>query len=239
MGSSRSARVLPIAPSTYFRHKAQQRGSRRGGRRGRSAMTSCARSIRRVWDEHHQVYGPRKVWRQMRPRGHRASRAARVRRLMRADGPASAPCAAGRGSTTTQADAGRDRPPRSGRAALHGDATESALGRRTSRTSRPGAASSTSRSSSTSSRAGSSAGASRRRCATDFVLDALEQAIYARCGDARRRPRASQRSRHAVSVDALHRSARRRRHRAVGRQPRRLRTTTPSPNRSSGSSRRR
>ena len=57
---------------------------------------------------------------------------------------------------------------------------------------------------------------------TDFVLDALEQAIYARGGDARRRPGASQRSRHAVPLDALHRSPGRRRHRAVGRQPRRF-----------------
>ena len=56
---------------------------------------------------------------------------------------------------------------------------------------------------------------------TDFVLDALEQAIYDRCGDAPR-PGASQRPRHAVPVDALHRAARRRRHRAVGRQPRRF-----------------
>ena len=34
---------------------------------------------------------------------------------------------------------------------------------------------------------------------TDFVLDALEQAIYARCDDTRRRPGASQRSRQPVS----------------------------------------
>ena len=54
--------------------------------------------------------------------------------------------------------------------------------------------------------------------ATDFVLDALEQAIYDRCGGGVDGPRASQRSRHAVSVDALHRSAGRGRHRAVRRQ---------------------
>jgi putative transposase len=34
--------VLPIAPSTYFRRKAQQ-ADPRGARHGRSAMTTCAR----------------------------------------------------------------------------------------------------------------------------------------------------------------------------------------------------
>ena len=57
---------------------------------------------------------------------------------------------------------------------------------------------------------------------TDFVLDALEQAIYDRCGEPRRRLGASQRPRHAIPLHALHRSARRRGHRAVGRQPRRF-----------------
>ena len=56
---------------------------------------------------------------------------------------------------------------------------------------------------------------------TDFVLDALEQAIYARRGDALTGPRASQRSRHAVSFDAVHGSSRGRRHCAIGREPRR------------------
>ncbi len=79
----------------------------------------------------------------------------------------------------------------------------------------------------------------RRRCATDFVLDALEQAIYDRRGTDVDGPRASQRSRHAVSVDALHRPTGRGRHRAVGRAAAAIRMTTPSPNRSSASSRRR
>ena len=39
---------------------------------------------------------------------------------------------------------------------------------------------------------------------TDFVLDALEQAIYQRCGDGRHQFGRSQRSRHAVPLDALH-----------------------------------
>jgi hypothetical protein len=54
--------VLPIAPSTYFRHKARSGRIRPGARRGRSAMTNCARSFAASGTEHFQVYGPRKVW---------------------------------------------------------------------------------------------------------------------------------------------------------------------------------
>ena len=57
MGSSRSARVLPIAPSTYFRHKAAAARSDDGARRGRSATTVLRAIIQRIWDEHDQVYG--------------------------------------------------------------------------------------------------------------------------------------------------------------------------------------
>ena len=56
--------VLPIAPSTYFLHHAQQLDATQ-----RSARThrddELRREIRRVWDANHQVYGPRKVWRQL------------------------------------------------------------------------------------------------------------------------------------------------------------------------------
>jgi putative transposase len=45
--------------------------------------------IRRIWHEHHDVYGPRKVWKQMGREGLRAARC-RVRRLMRAMGLAGA-----------------------------------------------------------------------------------------------------------------------------------------------------
>ena len=44
--------VVPIAPSTYFQRKAQQRDRRRG-RRGRSATTTSAPPIQRVWDDHY------------------------------------------------------------------------------------------------------------------------------------------------------------------------------------------
>ena len=62
----------------------------------------------------------------------------------------------------------------------------------------------------------------RRRCApTSSSTRSSRRSTTAATTDDRR-PGASQRSRHAVSVDALHRAARRRRHRAVGRQPRRF-----------------
>ena len=56
--------VLPIAPSTYFRRKAHQADpTRRSARAQRDDELRAI--IRRIWTEHHQVYGPRKVWRQM------------------------------------------------------------------------------------------------------------------------------------------------------------------------------
>jgi len=52
-------RVLPIAPSTYFRHKAEQRNpTRRSARAQRDAVLRAI--IRRIWNENHQVYAPEK-----------------------------------------------------------------------------------------------------------------------------------------------------------------------------------
>lgn len=57
-------KVLPIALSTYFRHHAQQLDpTTRAARACRDDELRV--EIRRVWDAHHQVYGPRKVWRQL------------------------------------------------------------------------------------------------------------------------------------------------------------------------------
>ena len=99
--------MVPIAPSTYCRHKAQQRDpSRRSARARRDDVLRV--EIQRVWDEHHQVYGPRKVWRQLRRDGHRVARCT-VRRLMRAMGLQGA--VRGRAwAITTQADRGAARP---------------------------------------------------------------------------------------------------------------------------------
>jgi hypothetical protein len=56
--------VLPIAPSTYFRHKSEQADPTRRSVRARRD-DELRSQIQRVWDGNHQVYGPRKVWRQL------------------------------------------------------------------------------------------------------------------------------------------------------------------------------
>jgi len=91
---------LPIAPSTYHRHRLLQIDpTRRSARAQRDDVLRV--EIQRVWDEHHQVYGPRKVWKQLRREGIRAARCT-VGRLMRAMGLAGA--VRGRAwITTTQA----------------------------------------------------------------------------------------------------------------------------------------
>jgi putative transposase len=76
--------VLPIAPSTYFRRKVQQQdATKRPARAQRDDELRAA--IQRVWDANDQAYGPRKVWRQLRRDGHRVARCT-VERLMRAMG---------------------------------------------------------------------------------------------------------------------------------------------------------
>ena len=101
-------RQLPIAPSTYFRHKAQHADpARRCARAQRD--DELRTSIQRVWDAHFQVYGPRKVWRQLRRDGIVVARCT-VRRLMRAMGLAGA--VRGRAwATTTQPSTAAGRPP--------------------------------------------------------------------------------------------------------------------------------
>jgi len=73
--------VLPIAPSTYFLRKAQQQEV--GKRSARARRDDDLRAaIQRVWDDNEHVYGPRKVWKQLRRDGQRVARCT-VERLMR------------------------------------------------------------------------------------------------------------------------------------------------------------
>jgi putative transposase len=99
--------VLPIAPSSYFRCKAEQRDpTRRSARRQHDEVLRAI--IRRIYDENHRVYGPRKVWKQMGREGLREARC-RVRRLMREMGLVGAV----RGhawTTTTQSEPDANRP---------------------------------------------------------------------------------------------------------------------------------
>jgi transposase InsO family protein len=99
--------VLPIAPSTYFRRKGhQQDPTARSARAQRD--DELREAIQRVWDENEQVYGPRKVWKQLRREGRRVARCT-VERLMRTMGL----CGAVRGrawKVTTQSDPAAARP---------------------------------------------------------------------------------------------------------------------------------
>ena len=80
--------VLPIAPSTYHRHRHQRtHPTHRSARAPRDDQLRV--EIQRVYDEHQQVYGPRKVWKQLRRDGIRVARCT-VARLMRAMGLAGA-----------------------------------------------------------------------------------------------------------------------------------------------------
>jgi transposase InsO family protein len=75
---------LPIAPSTYWRYKAQQKDpTRRSARAQRDEMLKI--EILRVWRDHEEVYGAEKVWRQLRREGIAVARCT-VERLMKALG---------------------------------------------------------------------------------------------------------------------------------------------------------
>jgi putative transposase len=99
--------VLPIAPSTYFLRKAQQHDpEQRSARATRDDELRAA--IQQIWDDNQQVYGPRKVWRQLKRDGHRVARCT-VERLMREMGLRGV--SRGRAwKTTTQSDPASDRP---------------------------------------------------------------------------------------------------------------------------------
>ena len=97
--------LLPIAPSTYHRHRRQRADPPRRSARARRDDTLRV-EIQRVFDEHHQVYGPRKVWKQFRREGIRAARCT-VERLMRAMGLAGAVRGRAWITTTQSGDGGR------------------------------------------------------------------------------------------------------------------------------------
>jgi putative transposase len=77
-------RLLPIAPSTYHEHVARRRDPAKLPARAKRD-TELTDHIRRVWEENFQVYGVRKVWRQLRREGIEVARCT-VDRLMRAMG---------------------------------------------------------------------------------------------------------------------------------------------------------
>jgi transposase InsO family protein len=76
--------LLPIAPATYYEQKAREAEPERAPPRVRRDV-EISQEIRRVWDENFQVYGARKVWRQLCREGVAVARCS-VERLMRSLG---------------------------------------------------------------------------------------------------------------------------------------------------------
>ena len=74
-------RVLPIAPSTYYAHAATARDPSRASDRARWDARLMP-EVQRVWEENFQVYGARKVWHQLRREGFDVARCT-VERLMK------------------------------------------------------------------------------------------------------------------------------------------------------------
>jgi putative transposase len=100
-------RQLPIAPATYFQHRAQRRDpSRRSARARRDEDLRSA--IQRIYDANLQVYGPRKVWKELQREARPVARCT-VERLMRAMGLRGA-VRGGAWVTTTRPDLSASRP---------------------------------------------------------------------------------------------------------------------------------
>jgi putative transposase len=97
---------LPIAPSLYYTHKAREKDPDHCPPRLRRDR-ELAKEIRRVYEENFQVYGARKVWRQLRREGFTVARCT-VERLMRALGLEGV--RRGKKHRTTVADKGAERP---------------------------------------------------------------------------------------------------------------------------------
>ncbi len=72
---------LPIAPSTYYEHKLCEKDPGRASDRTKRDHWLKV-EIQRVWDDNKQVYGVRKVWRQLKRENIAAARCT-VERLMK------------------------------------------------------------------------------------------------------------------------------------------------------------
>ena len=72
---------LPIAPSTYYRYKAREADATKFPARHRRDQDLMPH-IQRVWEENFRVYGARKIWRQLLREGFSVARCT-VERLMR------------------------------------------------------------------------------------------------------------------------------------------------------------
>ena len=97
---------LPIAPSTFYEHKAREADPDRLPDRAKRDLELSV-DIQRVWEENFQVYGARKVWRQMNREDIEVARCT-VERLMKHLGIEGA--RRGRSCRTTIPDNAAERP---------------------------------------------------------------------------------------------------------------------------------
>lgn len=81
LGVEPICRTLQVAPSAYWRYVARQRNPVLQSQRAVRDVHLC-QEIERVWQVNHQVYGARKVWRQLQRDGLSVARCT-VERLMR------------------------------------------------------------------------------------------------------------------------------------------------------------
>ena len=77
-------KVLPIAPSSYYDHVAKRANPETRSDRAKQD-TAFQANIQRVFTENFEVYGARKIWRQMRRESREVARCT-VKRLMRTMG---------------------------------------------------------------------------------------------------------------------------------------------------------
>ncbi|GAB5374228.1 MAG: hypothetical protein AcusKO_06900 [Acuticoccus sp.] len=78
MGSSRSARCCPIAPSTYHAHVARRLDPSKLSARAKRDQ-ELKPEIERVFAQNFEVYGARKVWRQLMREGFDVARCTALR----------------------------------------------------------------------------------------------------------------------------------------------------------------
>jgi transposase InsO family protein len=100
--------VLPIAPATYYEHRARRLDPQRVPKRAKHDAKLCE-EILRVWKTNFSVYGAKKVWQQLNREGIKVARC-RVERLMRRLGLRGA-VRGGAFKITTRADEKAVRPP--------------------------------------------------------------------------------------------------------------------------------
>ena len=81
LGVEPICKALQVAPSAYWRHAARQRKPALCSHRAKRDA-SLVPQVRRVWEANMQVYGAKKVWRQLNREGVAVARCT-VERLMR------------------------------------------------------------------------------------------------------------------------------------------------------------